>query len=173
MLALGMHLENDFEYSFKFMKAKGNFNKLWQMKSIARQSLKEWLMVADMSPKMSEICANACSELIENCIKYSKNSSIAAVSIKAKDENVVVETINTAEKVQKDTIIESIDKLNAASDPKYLFAESLLNPVEGKSQLGLMKILMETKGIIELIQEPDEEVVHVKLIMKAGAYASS
>ncbi len=111
--------------------------------------------------------ANACSELIENCVKFSKNDSTAVVSINVSDRSITVETINKAEKEHRETVSKEIEALNAASDPRQVFAEKLLNPAEGKSQLGIIKISMETKGKLELVQEPDEEVVRMKLEMKA------
>ncbi len=153
MIQVGVDLEIDFEYTFKFKKNKEKFDMLWGMKANARQSLKDWLTIStDIGPKTSEVCANACSELIENCIKYSENDSTIVVSIKAKGKSVTVETINRAEKEDKETLAEAVRKLNAASDPKQLFAEKLLNPVEGKSELGLIKIITETKGVIVFIK---------------------
>ncbi len=160
--------EGDFQFGFRIRKAEENFKKLWTMKSSARESLKDWLLATNIAPKLSEICANACSELIENCIKYSRNDSMATVSISASDVVITVETINRAEKEHKDFIMKIAEKLNAAPDPQLLFTEMLLNPIDGKSQLGLAKILMETKGKVEIVQEPDEAVVHVRLKMKAG-----
>ncbi len=160
-------LENDFEYAFKFRKTEKRFNRLWGMKSSARESLKDWLIASDINPKVSEVCANACSELIENCVKFSKNDSTAVVSINVSDRSITVETINKAEKEHRETVSREIEALNAASDPRQVFAEKLLNPAEGKSQLGIIKISMETKGKLELVQEPDEEIVRMKLEMKA------
>ena len=84
----------DFEYIFKFKKGEEKFDKLWQMKASARESLKDWLLVTDISPQISEICANACSELIENCIKYTQDETTAVVAIHATNTVITVETIN-------------------------------------------------------------------------------
>ncbi|MCP4353674.1 MAG: hypothetical protein GY795_50145 [Desulfobacterales bacterium] len=160
-------LEYDFEYAFKFVKKTERFDRLWDMKSIARQSLKDWLTATDISHENAEICANACSELIENCIKYSSEDSNAVVYIKVSDRSISVETINTSEEEHKNIIAEGINKLNSVSDPKKLFAERLMNPVTGKSQLGLIKILMETKGVLELVREPNRGIIRLRLEMEA------
>ena len=161
-------LKCDFEYIFKFKKGKEKFDKLWQMKASARESLNDWLLVTDISPQISEICANACSELIENCIKYTQAETTAVVAIHATNAVITVETINPTEQGHKALLKDSIDALNAASDPKQIFVEKLLHPVDKKSHLGLIKIVMETKGTLELVQEQNDAVVHVKLHMNTA-----
>lgn len=156
----------DFEYAFKFRKTEEKFHELWRMKSSARESLKDWLLTSDVSPKMSEVCSNACSELIENCIKFSQDGSSAVVSIKVENKIITVETINSADKKDKTFLIKDIEKLNDAPDLKLLFAEKLLKPDKNRSRLGLVKIAMETGGTISLVHESDEDIVHMKLEMK-------
>ena len=158
----------DFEYIFKFKKGEEKFDKLWQMKASARESLKDWLLVTDISPQISEICANACSELIENCIKYTQDETTAVVAIHATNTVITVETINPTKQNHKALLKDSIDTLTAVSDPKQLFVEKLLYPIDKKSHLGLIKIVMETKGTLELVQEQNDDVVHVKLHMNAA-----
>ena len=55
-------LRYNFAYTFQFYKIEERFGKLWQMKTSARESLKDWLLASDISPQISGKCANACSE---------------------------------------------------------------------------------------------------------------
>ncbi|MCP4353672.1 MAG: hypothetical protein GY795_50135 [Desulfobacterales bacterium] len=160
-------LKCDFEYAFRFVKTEENFNELWGMKSSTRESMKDWLIASTVKPEKADICANACSELVENCIKFSKNGSTSVISIKIKDRSIIVETFNESEKEHKNDIAGAFKELNQASDPRQLFAERLLSPPQqGKGRLGLIKIALETRGKIGLENEP-ENVVHVKLEMEA------
>ncbi len=153
------------EYSFRFRKTEEHFNELWTMKSSFREHVQDWFTVAEVHPRISEICANACSELFGNCIKYTRSRTIATVRIYVTDRSILVETINEAEQEERDTLRELLDTLHATPDPKSLGIDDLIHPVKGKSQAGLTKIVMETKGTLELMEEEDQEVVHVKLHM--------
>lgn len=158
----------DFAYSFKFRRIEERFDKLWEMKVSARESLADWLIVSDIPPRAAEICANACSELIENTIKYARNGSIATVLIHFIDNTITVETCNAAENEHIEALRHSLAALAAAPDPKQLFVEKLLNPAEGESRLGLIKIVMETKGTLECLPAEDANVMRIRLRMQAA-----
>jgi hypothetical protein len=160
------HFPNNLGYNFRFRKTEEHFNELWEMKSSFREHLQDWLTAADVHPHISEICANACSELLENCIKYTQNHTIATVGIYITGHSILVETINKAEQEHKKTLSDFLNKLQTTSDPKQLFIDCLMHPVDGKSQLGLIKVAIETKGILELVEEEDQEIVHVKLYVQ-------
>jgi hypothetical protein len=157
----------DFFYKFKFTKLLERFEQLWTMKASARESFNDWLIVSNILARKAEVWANACSELIENSIKYTPNGSSATVTICVQGNEISVETINSAKKENIEALRESLATLEAASDPRQVFAERLMNPVRGKSQLGLIKIIMETKGTLELTQAEAEEVVQLKLRIHA------
>lgn len=157
----------DFAYSFKFRRVGERFDKLWEMKVSARESLEDWLVVSDVPPRTAEICANACSELIENSIKYAQNGSIATVLIHVLNNTITVETSNTAEKAHRDALSLCLTELDTTPDPKQLFVEKLLNPVGGESHVGLIKIVMETKGTLECIPSEDTDMIRIRLCMKA------
>ncbi len=158
----------DFVYSFRFKKIDEQFDQLWTMKASARESLKDWLVISDIPPRTAEICANACSELIENNIKYTPNGSIATVSIYVLDNEITVETINPAEQEYIEELSQSLETLRTASDPREVFVDKLMHPTEGKSQLGLIKIVVETEGTLELVKCDDGQTIHMELKMKAA-----
>ena len=155
----------DFEYSFKFKKSEENFAQLWKMKSSARESLKDWLSVSNISQEVSEICANACSELIENCIKYTPNDGDASVAICVTNATIRIDTVNTATSANQEILNDFIAALDRTDDVKQLFVEKLLQPFEGKSHLGLIKTVMETKGRFELVPARKMGDVHLRLHM--------
>ncbi len=157
----------DFRYVFKFRNRANHFEKLWQMKISARESLDDWLLVSDIIPHTAETCANACSELIENCIKYGQEDAVAVVAIHVTDREIVIETINTTAPDNLAELADAIQALAAAADPKQVFIEKLMHPVAGKSHLGLSKIVMETKGALSLVPHEESGVVHVKLRLQA------
>ena len=158
----------DFRYVFKFRNRKDHFEKLWNMKISARESLDDWLLVSDVPPHLAEICANACSEMIENCIKYSGDDSMTVVAIHVTNTTIMIETVNTTNPEHAAELRKSLDMLEAADDPKQVFVQKLLNPVQGKSRLGLIKIVMETKGTLRVIPHAEDDIAHVKLCMNAG-----
>ena len=157
----------DFRYVFKFRKRKDYFEKLWNMKISARESLEDWLLLSIASPQMAEICANACSELIENCVKYGREESVAAVAIHVTNTMIEIETVNATEPEHAAELRQSLDELNAADDLKKLFVQKLLHPMQGKSHLGLIKIVMETKGALRMMPHPENDIAHVALRMNA------
>ncbi len=158
----------DFVYSFRFKKIDEQFDQLWTMKASARESLKDWLVISDIPPRTAEICANACSELIENSIKYTPNGSIAAVSIHVRDNEIIVETINPAEQEHIEELNQSLEALHTAPDSREVFVDKLMHPIEGKSQLGLIKIVVETEGALELVKCDDDHTIHMELKIKAA-----
>ena len=158
----------DFRYVFKFRKRKDYFEKLWNMKISARESLEDWLLLSIASPQMAEICANACSELIENCVKYGREESVAVVAIHVTNTTIVIETVNSTEREHAAELRRSLEALDATGDPKQLFVQKLLNPVQGKSHLGLIKMVMETKGALRIMPHAEDDVVHVVLRMNAA-----
>ncbi len=70
------------------------------MKSLTRKSVREWLLIQDIDYVMSDNIANACSELIENCIKYSIENEESYEIIKIQKHRVIVETFNISEQEQ-------------------------------------------------------------------------
>ena len=158
----------DFRYVFKFRNSKDHFEKLWNMKISARESLEDWLLVSAVSPHIAEICANACSEMIENCIKYGHENSMAVVAIHVTNTTIVIETVNSTEREHAAELRRSLEALDATGDPKQLFVQKLLNPVQGKSHLGLIKMVMETKGALRIMPHAEDDVVHVVLRMNAA-----
>ncbi|MCP4399212.1 MAG: hypothetical protein GY801_18160 [bacterium] len=159
------HVPEKLEYSFRFRKTEEHFNELWAMKFSFREHVQDWFTAAEVHPRISEIWANACSELFGNCIKHTRSHTIATVKISLTDRSILVETINEAEQEERDTLRERLDTLHATPDPKHLVIDSLMHPVKGKRQAGLTKIAMDTKGTLELMEDEDREVVHVKLHM--------
>jgi hypothetical protein len=162
--------QNDFEYFFRFKKGQTNFDELWRMKSSARESLREWLMAVHTEPQNAEIIANASSELIENCIKYSLVDAFSFVYIHVEDRVINIETVNKTSEEQREKIkafLEYINKREKKAAELYIekISESLIS---GNSQLGLLKILMETNGSIELLENNTEnDIVHLKVRMTA------
>ena len=163
----------DFEYTFQFQKTEEHFDQLWQMKSSARESLKDWLLASSVTPKIAETCANACSELIENCIKYAQNYTRAGVLIHvnqpdaAEKADIIIETFNRSDPSHHACLSESIAAINQTGDLKMLFVQKLLNPSYGQSHLGLVKLMLETKGRMEFLPA-ENHIAHVRLRMEAN-----
>ncbi|MFH1156548.1 MAG: hypothetical protein V1793_22315 [Pseudomonadota bacterium] len=161
---IGNGVENsEFAYIFKFKKTDANFNDLWAMKSSARESLRDWLIAWVCDPKTAENCANACSELIENCIKFSIVDTVSTVLIRINEASIVVETRNMADEHNLRMVQNMIQKLATIDDLREYFAQTLLTPNRGKSQLGILKIIMETKGAISFVNSSDDRAVHIRL----------
>lgn len=150
-------------YCLNFRRDEERFNELWGMKTHVRESVKDWLVASNVRSRISEVCANACSELLENCIKYTRNGSVAAVSVHLTEQTIIVETINSAYDEHIKVLRKSLDMLYATSELKRLFVENLLNP---DSHLGLIRVMLETKGTLELMKEKEQEIVHLKLHVK-------
>ncbi len=159
--------KKDFEYMFQFYKIEARFDQLWQMKSSARESLKDWLLASSVPPKIAETCANACSELIENCIKYTRENTRSGVAIHVDKTDIIVETCNIAKVEDCSNLRNSISALQVTEDIKQLFVERLLQQTDGSGHLGLIKIALETKGRLELLKESADHAVHVRLCMEA------
>lgn len=164
----------DFEYFFKFVKLEDNFNDLWRMKAIARESLKEWLVSAHINVGVAENCANACSELIENCIKFTIIDKSSFILIDIVGEDIKIETVNWTEHEKKLELIEFIEGISKPdTDIQELYVERVRESIlSEKSQLGLIKILMETKGKIQILRKEDDECVHLLLQINAKDVAS-
>ncbi len=159
----------DFEYYFRFKKLSMNFEELWRMKSAARESLREWLVAVHTGHKTAEVIANSASELIENCIKYSIMDTFSSVYIGVAGDCVNIETVNSAALNEINTLKDFIDiisrKKNSLSD---LFLKKITDSVSNtSSQIGLIKIIMESHGAIRLIDnENDASLVHLLVEMK-------
>ena len=150
-------------YRVSFRKTEERFDELWGLKARVRESVHDWLAASNVRLSISEVCANACSELLENCIKFTRNKSVAAISVSLTEQIIVVETINSTHGLHVEVLRQSLDALRAASDPQQLFINALLNSVEGQSRLGLIKIILETRGTLELVPQEEQEIVHLKL----------
>lgn len=157
--------KDSFSYAFTFKKVDAEFDRLWQMKSSARESLKDWLLVSGVSPKHSEICANACSELIENCIKYCREGSIANVTIRVENAIITVETFNRATSQHHQKLTGMLTQIRSSANLEQLFVETLILSTSDKSQVGLIKIAMETKGSLTLVSPQHDEILHLVLKM--------
>ncbi len=156
---------NEFEYFFKFTKLSQNFDKLWRMKSLARESVKEWLIANDVAPTTSEDTANSCSELIENSIKYSMEKEESLVLIGINKPVITIETLNKSEVDQKEKLLTFVNEILTSSKKiTEIYLEKVQKSVlSGESQLGIVKIIMETKGDIKLIEHEENDIVHVKV----------
>lgn len=162
-----MRDENDFHYYFKFKKKIDNFDDLWRMKKTGRLALREWMITFPYEQELANVIANACSELIENCIKYSVVNTAAQVEIFAIRENVYVETINIADEAQILKIKETLKLIEANMDDLVdLYLKKIKKAQDtGKSQLGLIKIIMETQGRLSIIEEAEKGILHLQLKM--------
>lgn len=158
-----IHKDSEFAYSFKFRKNGGNFNDLWAMKSSARESLRDWLIAWIFSPKTADTCANACSEMIENCIKFSLVDSMSSVSILIQDTSIIIETVNKAVKEHRECLVTMLKAIEESGNPRAMFADKLLKSTKGKSHLGILKILMETRGTLQISEKQDFEFIRVRL----------
>lgn len=160
--------KSDFEYFIKFVKTDDNFNELWRMKLLARDSLKEWLIASHVNIKHAEDIANACAELIENSIKYSKEDQEAYVSINIGDHVVVIETYNMCDPHMKDdlhTFVDDLTEERKSKDISEIYLERMnLSFTTGESKLGLIKILMETDAKIEVVETGEKDIVFFKVI---------
>ena len=159
----------DFEYYFRFKRSNKNFNELWRMKSSARESLKEWLYAIQIDPEKADVIANACSELIENTIKYSLEKTFSYVSIRVEDKDIYIDTVNKSEPKPRENLKALIKRLeNKKTSLEDLYIQKLTESVKRKnSELGLIKLLLETLGKLECIEEDTENTIHIKVYINA------
>ena len=143
---------------------------MWPMVSTVRHRIHQWLLGISVDPTSAELCANASSELVENCIKYSRGESMAAVAIQVYESEITVETINSSSDVHTDAVRRSIEKVTAVDDLKQIFVEKLMNSETESSQLGLIKIAMETKGKLAIIPREKENLIHIVLRIPIDTY---
>lgn len=155
----------DFSYSFQFKKQSDNFEKLWRMKSSARVSLREWLITIPYDQEKANIIANACSELIENCIKYSVTNTYSCVDIYVIKRNIYIETLNYADIAQITNLQNSIKSIKIHyGNLTHLYIKNLENAAHSAlSQLGLIKIIMETQGRLDFIKSLNRNLIHIRL----------
>ncbi len=161
----------DFEYYFRFKKLPENFEELWRMKSSARESLKEWLVAVKAGFKTAEVIANSASELIENCIKYSVINTFSSIYISVMDGFVRIETVNTASDNNKKVLTQFIEIINSQKESlASLFLKKIMDYAENiTSQIGLIKIMMESRGVIRLIDNSKEnDIVCLRFEMKTN-----
>jgi len=158
----------DFSYFFQFKKLDDNFDKLWRMKSSARDTLKEWLLTIPYDAETSSTIANACSELIENCIKYSSNNTSSLVEIFVYKEYIFIETSNYSDKAQIQEFKRCLQGIheNKGNLPRLYIKKLENSQYSGFSQLGLIKILMETHGEFKLLNEHKKNLLHTQLKIK-------
>lgn len=154
------------DYRLHFRKLEKRFDELWGMKAHVRESVHDWLTASNVSSRISEVCANACSELLENCIKYASNGSVITVVVSLAEQTIVVETMNSAHNEHRASLRQALNALQASSEPKQLFVHNLLYPVGGESHIGLIRLILETRGTLELVPEEDQELVHLQLRVK-------
>lgn len=157
-------VQADFEYFIKFKKEidEKNFDELWQMKLLVRESVREWLIASNIRLNIAENSANACSELVENAIKYSKPDSLIFVSINIIDKKIHIEIFNETLQENKIRLIKTLDRINNyENDLSELYMKRMEESFEtDDSQLGLIQIKMETQAQMKLMDSdnPDEEV---------------
>lgn len=155
---------NDFEYFFRFVKDAHNFKQLWKMKSTARYALKDWLITVNKNPIVSETLSNACSELIENAIKYSLEDTYTFIFSHQSKNMIHIDTINMCTKEQKLYAMNFLDELVAnQGNLEQIYVQKIMDVENSnKGQFGLLKILMETKGNIVLLDD-EPNVFHIRL----------
>lgn len=154
------------QYSFKFVNSKKKFEDLWRMKSSAREAVREWLVISLRDLYKVDVISNSCAELIENCIKYSDEGSVCGVNIELFQNNLIIDTENVASLEHISKLKEQISILNK---PNIVLEELYLEKIKRymstqESGLGFYKILMETRGHLEL--NCNDRVVQIKLIVE-------
>ncbi len=156
---------SEFEYFVKFKKMTENFDQLWSMKSLSRENIRNWLKNNNIEYNICDNVANACSELIENTIKYGKINEEIFVLINIVEKKIIIETLNKSTIQQKESFTKYLENLSRElPDLTDLYLKRIQNSViTGISQLGLVKIMLETGGKIELLDKNLDEVVHLKV----------
>ena len=157
--------ESNLIFQYNFIKNQKNFNNLWKMKSNTRECIKEWLSSTNINNIIVETSSNACSELIENCIKYSIDNKLCRLQISIINNSIIIETINSAEVVNKTKILETLNLIdNNKNNLTKIYIDKLrLSAKYEKSELGFIKIMMETNGKIVVQNKDNNEEVHLIL----------
>ncbi len=159
----------EFEYFFRFKKENDNFEELWKMKSTAREALNSWLMGIRVSESIAEVISNTASELIENCIKYSIIGTSSFVLIFVCKNIITIETINLAEADHKSNVVDFINYINSSEKTTAeIYLEKITEATAtNESRLGLLKIKMETDGLVNLCRtiKDEKNVVHLYVEM--------
>ncbi len=157
--------DSDAEFFLRFQKLADNFDELWEKKSIARQSIYEWLIKQHIESDISKNIIHACSELIENCIKYSQENEEFFLLLKILDKGLLIESLNISTHNQKQKLIDYLRQLSQESvSLPVLYSNRIKESVHIEaSQLGIISIMIETGSQFELVDEEKENVVHVRL----------
>lgn len=137
-----------------------------------------WTFVQNMlaevlDKKQAELIALSVSELIENSVKYAEKRYIELNIIRIMIEMhngrniVVLEVQNFSDPKHIEVLQKEIDRLTS-DDPDKLFKEKLMEAAtrkDGGSQLGLIRILREAKGRMEMISDRNKVAMRVEFDM--------
>lgn len=166
--------KNDYTTFFKFIKLTDNFEELWKLKTTARQVLRDWLRSMSFERDISELVSNASCELMENIIKFSKADESAFIVVEVFDQSSIsIDTYNKSELFFREKLISFLDGLHKEQKQiEDLYLDRLREAVfSTESRLGIIKILLETGGRVELVDEEDEEMVHIRFMVDVNKSA--
>ncbi len=127
-----------------------------------------------LDKKKAEMIALSVSELVENSVKYSKHSiselNVVRIMLEIfKDRNLIsLEVQNFSEPEHIKELEKELASLTSM-DPKELFKTKLLNAAkrdDDLSQLGLIRIIYEAKGRVEMASEGNKVAMRVEFDIK-------
>ena len=118
--------------------------------------------------KKSDILSMAIIELVENAVKYSScpNGELPEIRFKLhmrrEEKRIEVEVENPTTKEQIDIFKGELERIQNAEDPQVMFREKLKEAAlrdDGKSQLGLVRIIIEAGARLEVVEKENFIVV--------------
>lgn len=156
---------SDFKYQYKYKITEDQKSQLWKIKSDARLMILEKTRELFSEHSNLEAISNAFCELFENSIKYSKESSEAEIGIEITDNDITIYSQNISD--NKDILEEFIAEIEISEknyEEQYLEKLKTINISNG--QLGILRVLMETKGVIAFVKNTSKDLVYLTLRFK-------
>lgn len=148
-----------------------DFNASWRYVQSLWDFIRGLLAIFLRDSSRSDVISTAIIELVENAVKYSKKDetghSVILFRLNLdKDERLVyVEVENPADGEHMHTFRDELKRINSAEDPKQIYREKMMEAAtreDGKSQLGLVRIIVEAGAKMDVEMRGDNVVVSAR-----------
>lgn len=125
-----------------------NFGPMWESVSIIRNFTTDMLSTGILDTNDAKKVATACSELIENVVKYSAAGGVAIDIKKDLGNGEIYLTIQNIANEEDLETFESVFQTVTSGDPKEVYKNMMLRSFSDPetSQLGLARIRYECQG---------------------------
>ncbi len=141
------------------------FQQKWSYVRSIWEFIRGLLSIMLRNHKVVEIIAVAVVELAENAVKYSSNDTTEPVKISLdvdkENKKVIIETFNIADDEHVEILQSELNRVTQKRDAREIYLEKLREVavrVDGKSQLGLIRIIYESKAELKMKLEDKNKV---------------